>query len=185
MDGAALRDDAMAGGDRARDAFGRLWTAYRPRLCVFAASYRGLPVADRDDAVAESLIAAFGALEGYDARRPLSPWVYRIAANRFSDAARRSGRVSILALGPEEGAWDPPAAGDHAADAADRDLSERCRAALRRLPDADRRIAQLRFLEGMDSREVGAALGMPAATVRSRVARIRAAVRAAVGEDSP
>jgi DNA-directed RNA polymerase specialized sigma24 family protein len=55
----------------------------------------------------------------------------------------------------------------------ERDLAERCRRAMAALPETDRRIAFLCFSEGLDSRETGRALGMPAGTVRWRLSRIR------------
>jgi RNA polymerase sigma-70 factor (ECF subfamily) len=198
---ANLRDMALRGGDSAVDAFRTLWDGYYRRLSLFAAAYRGLPAADRHDAVADALIAAFGALPSFDPRRPLSPWVYRIAANRFSDAARRAARVSALSVGPAAepepfsvaaggfpagaAVIDPPAPGDHAAELADRDLAERCRAAIAALPESDRRIAMLRFYEGFSASDIGRALGVPAGTVRWRISAIRAAVRAATGEGTP
>lgn len=193
-----LRDMALRGGDDARDAFRMLWEGYYRRLSVFAAAYRGLPAADRHDAVADVLIAAFGALPSFDPRRPLSPWVYRIAANRFSDIARRAARVSTLPVGPaagpdpcsvtaggsSTGSVDPPAPGDHAAESADRDLAQRCRAAIAALPDSDRRIAMLRFYEDFSASDIGSALGMAAGTVRWRISVIRSRVKAAMGEDT-
>lgn len=193
-DGAGLRDAALAGGDTAKAAFQSLWQAYYRRLSVFAVSYRGLPAAERDDAVSDALIAAFSALASYDPHRPLSAWVYRIAANRFADAARRAARMSTLSVGPDGGAGnagegparvaaiDPPASGDHAEELADRDLAERCRSAIAALPESDRRIAMLRFYEDLNAVEIGRALGMPAGTVRWKIHRIRAALSVAVGE---
>ncbi|MCP5453799.1 MAG: sigma-70 family RNA polymerase sigma factor [Spirochaetaceae bacterium] len=194
---AGLRDAAARGGDDAAEAFAALWDAYYRRLMVFAAAYRGLPAGERHDAVADALIAAFGALPGFDPRRRLSPWVYRIAANRFSDAVRRARRESTIEVGPADSAMsealddgrggssvvEPVASGDHAAESADRDLAERCAAAIAALPEADRRVATLRFYEGFSAADIGRALGMPAGTVRWRVGAIRRAIRAATGEE--
>ncbi|OHD15350.1 MAG: hypothetical protein A2Y38_08605 [Spirochaetes bacterium GWB1_59_5] len=196
-EGAGLRDAAMAGGDTAKTAFQSLWQAYYRRLSVFAALYRGLPSAERDDAVSDALIAAFSALASYDPRRPLSAWVYRIAANRFSDAARRAARMSTISVGPDVSAdnagegfasrafIDPPAQGDHAEALVYRDLAERCRNAIAALPESDRRIAMLRFYEDLSAVDIGRTLGMPAGTVRWRIHRIRATLAATVGEDTP
>jgi len=192
---AELRGMAIAGGDSARAAFSALWAGYYRRLSVFASAYRGLADADRHDAVADAIIAAFGALPSFDPRRPLSPWLYRIAANRFSDAARRAARmaprraarIAAPAGGdsPHADAVEPPAPGDHAAESADRDLVERCRAVIATLPELDRRIAMLRFYEELNASDIGRALGMPAGTVRWRISAIRATIRTATGEDTP
>ncbi len=174
-----IRDGALAGGESARRAFSRLWRAYYRRLSVFAASWRGLPVSEREDAVSEALIAAFSGLAGYDPLRPLTPWVYRVAASRFSDAAGRARRAVCLSYpeGPE-----PEAPEDPARRIEERDLADRCRKAIAELPEGDRRIAHLRFLEGLSSQDIGRALGLPAGTVRWRIHAIRRAVALAAGE---
>ena len=186
-----LRTGALAGGKRAGKDFTEFWEAWYRRLYVFAVSYRGLPESERHDAVSDGLIAAFRALGTYDPARPLAPWVYRIAANHFSDVVRQCARVSDLSVGaaPDgeggggSGTFEPPAPGDHAAETVKRDLADRCRYAIAALPDIDRRIAMLRFYEHMRAAEIGRVLGMPAGTVRWRVGRIRARVKTAVGED--
>jgi RNA polymerase sigma-70 factor (ECF subfamily) len=187
VDGQSLRESALAGGERGRAAFELFWNAFYRRLCVFARSYRGLPASEREDEVADALIAAFCALERFDPERPLAPWVYRIARNRFASAARRARRLSSVGVGPGDGddvGIDPPAKVDHAAEAVERDLVRRCGEALAELPEKDRRIAFLCLSEGFDSKEAGLALGMPAGTVRWKLRGIRARVKAAVGEDS-
>lgn len=195
--GAELRRQAMSGGEAARAAFQSLWEAYYRRLSVFAASYRGLPAADRDDAVSDAIIAAFSAMKSYDPGRPLSAWVYRIAANRFSDAVRRASRISTLSIGQYGGvndageglansaSIDPPAPGDHAEELVVRDFAEHCRIAIAALPESDRRIAMLRFYEDLSAVEIGRALGMPAGTVRWKIFGIRKALATAVGEGTP
>lgn len=185
MDGGALRRMALAGGEQARLAFETLWKAYYARMRFFASGFRGLPAGEREDEAAEAIIAAFRALGRYDSRRPFSPWIYRIALNRFASAARRSARQSDLALGPPESgatAFEPASPLDHAALSAEADLLERCRLAIAALPEEDRRVAFLCLYEGFSSEEAVRALGMPAGTVRWRLARIRKRVRLAVGE---
>ncbi len=191
VDGKTIKKMALSGGDQAREGFQVFWEAYYKKLHVFAGSYRGLPGGERDDAVVEALITAYQAIGSYDPGRPLAPWVYRVAANRFSDAVRRAGRVSTLAIGPVAAgsrsameSIDPPASGDLAEESVDRDLVERFRLAINELPEGDRRIAMLRFYEDMSAAEIGKALGIPAGTVRWRIHAIRGVIKAAVGEDS-
>jgi DNA-directed RNA polymerase specialized sigma24 family protein len=100
IDGASLRDAALAGGDSAKEAFQSLWQAFYRRLSVFAASYRGLPAAERHDAVSDSIIAAFGALKSYDEGRPLSAWVYRIGAIEVTgDSGAGNPALSAVEIG--------------------------------------------------------------------------------------
>jgi len=109
MDGSGLRSNALAGGERASAAFELFWKVYYPRLRVFATAFRGLPAADAEDESANALIDAFSALDRFDPTRPLAPWVYRIARNRFASAARRATRFSGVSVGPVEDGYAAPA----------------------------------------------------------------------------
>lgn len=187
VDARALREDALSGGERAARAFGRLWSVYYRRLSAYAASFRGLPRGEREDAVAEALVSAFSRLESYDPGRPLSSWVYAIAHNRFADEARRARRLSPVeveaAAGPREGEGPPDGAHAEAivSRLSDAELEAACAAAIAELPELDRRVVALSFLEGLDSAEVGRVLGMAPGTVRWRIHRIRARVAGRVG----
>lgn len=186
LDGRLLRGDALAGGEDAKRAFESLWKAYYPRLLVFASAFRGLPGGDREDEAAEALIAAFRALGRFDGRRAIAPWIYRIARNRFASAARRAYRMASVALGPPEpgiSTLEPMASGEFEARVAEDDLERRCLAALGGLSPADRRVAFLCLYEGLSSTQAGQVLGMPAGTVRWRLAAIRKRVRVALGEE--
>lgn len=57
--------------------------------------------------------------------------------------------------------------------------------ALHRLPPKLRQAVVLRFLEGLSGPEVAAALGVPEATVRTRVYHARRKLRAWLDEDTP
>jgi RNA polymerase sigma factor (sigma-70 family) len=65
----------------------------------------------------------------------------------------------------------------------DADIAEALdvRAALARLPEQEREIVQLTAWEGLTSDEVGRLLGIPAATVRSRLTRARSRLRHDLG----
>lgn len=164
---AKLREDALAGGDRARKAFILFWRRWYRPLLRFAWTYRGLPREEAEDEVAETLIAAFRLMDRYDPRRPLSPWLYRVAANRFANAVRRERRRAEA----ERSAWAPEEDPEEIAIRADE--GTRCAAAVRALPETDRRIALLKFAENLNSGQIGRALGMNPATVRWRLAAIR------------
>lgn len=184
MDGEKLKRMAVAGGDEASRAFGELWSDWYRRLYTFARCWRGLPLSELDDAVSEALIAAYRALPGFDSGKPLGPWVYRIAANRFADLSRQYRRR--LSLGPvsidQEGVdgnlmFEPASPIDVAEASVGKELERIAGECIAAMADTDRRIAMLSLYEGMDSRQVGAVLRMNPATVRWRLSRIRARVR--------
>jgi RNA polymerase sigma-70 factor (ECF subfamily) len=62
----------------------------RPRLHRYCARMTG-SVLDGEDVVQEALFEAYRKLDTFDDRRPLSPWLFRIAHNRCIDFLRRRG----------------------------------------------------------------------------------------------
>ncbi len=176
MDSAGLREDALAGGEREKRAFRLLWEAYYRRLTVFARAYRGLPAADAEDVVSDALIKVFTGIGRYNPERPLTPWVYRIAANCFSDAAKRARRISVNLVS------EPAVSDSQAAELEERELLEQCRRLINGLGEPDRRIAFLRFFEGFNSAQIGKILKLPAGTIRWRINRIRTYIAASIGE---
>jgi RNA polymerase sigma-70 factor, ECF subfamily len=125
-----------------------------------------------EDIAQEAVLAAVRAIDGFDRRRPFRPWLHRIVVNRSLDCLRARARrpeVSAELAGP---AQDPGAPGQ-----ADR-LSDELMEALAGLEPADRALVVLRHLFGYRASELGRMLDMPAATVRTRLARALARLRA-------
>jgi RNA polymerase sigma-70 factor (ECF subfamily) len=105
----------------------------------------------------------------------LRSWLVSIAANQARDALRRQRRRPVVELDVAEAA---AGAGDPAADAGDIDL----RNAMARLDPSDRALVALRYVAGLDSFELGRALGMSASGTRARLARILDRLRTELGD---
>jgi RNA polymerase sigma-70 factor (ECF subfamily) len=71
-------------------AFLETITQIRPRLHRYCARMTG-SVMDGEDVVQDALFEAYRKLDQYDDKRPLSPWLFRIAHNRCIDFLRRRG----------------------------------------------------------------------------------------------
>ncbi|GAA1389243.1 sigma-70 family RNA polymerase sigma factor [Luteococcus peritonei] len=103
-------------------------------------------------------------------------WLYAIATNllRNHDRSRRRGHAAVLRL-------DPPAEAAPADEVVERmSADERVRAALDRLADFPRSHQDVFWLvtwEGLTYEQVAAALDCPVGTVRSRLSRVRQALR--------
>jgi RNA polymerase sigma-70 factor (ECF subfamily) len=125
---------------------------------------------DALDAAQEALLAIARKIHTFDGRSRFTTWCYRVATNAALDEARRRNRRPA----PVEFLPDPRTGGqsidDLVADQLDVD------AALSQLSPDHRAAVALRDLVGLDYAEIGEVLGIPPGTVRSRIARGRAAL---------
>jgi len=184
------RDDrglaaAAAGGDRgALDALLHRHADLVHRVCR---RVTGDPD-DALDATQEALIAVSRRIGSYDGRSQFTTWLYRVATNAALDELRRRGRrprpdaalsgaVPTMATGGASGAGGAVVRGPDDAVVARVDVD----AALARLPEEFRVAVILRDLGDLDYAEIAEVLGVPIGTVRSRIARGRAALATVLG----
>ena len=130
---------------------------------------------DALDATQEALIAVTRGLHRYDGRSLFTTWLYRVATNAALDELRRRKRRPT----PAELIEDRPVAGVgggsapvESAVAARLDVD----AALAGLRPEFRAAVVLRDLCDLDYAEIAEVLDVPVGTVRSRIARGRAAI---------
>jgi RNA polymerase sigma-70 factor (ECF subfamily) len=112
-----------------------------------------------EDIAQEGLIAAIRGLSRFRLGRPFGPWLHRIVVNKAIDHTRRESRRPR----PSPQAEDAPSP---ARPSLPPDLLE----ALAGLSPEDRAIVVLRHLFDYRSGEIAKQLGMPAGTVRRRLA---------------
>ena len=75
----------------------------RPQLHRYCARMTG-SITDGEDVVQDALFRAYRSLDTYDDRRPLAPWLFRIAHNQCVDFLRRRGvrvEAEIAAADPD------------------------------------------------------------------------------------
>jgi RNA polymerase sigma-70 factor (TIGR02960 family) len=98
VESAVLIARARTGDD---DAFREITEPYRRELQVHC--YRMLgSLQDAEDALQDTLLAAWRGLEGFDGRASIRTWLYRIATNRCLNALRTASRRPAKE-------WDNPA----------------------------------------------------------------------------
>jgi RNA polymerase sigma-70 factor (ECF subfamily) len=130
-----------------------------------------------EDVAQEAFVAAAGALDRFDRRRPFAPWLRTIVARRAIDAARavavrrEVGDEALGAIGAAAGGRERPDA--------------RLLAALAALPLDQRAVIVLRHLLGMSAGEIAGVLEVPRGTVNSRLRRGLDALRPAIEEQDP
>jgi RNA polymerase sigma-70 factor, ECF subfamily len=95
-------------------AFLETVTQLRPSLHRYCARMTG-SVMDGEDVVQEALFEAYRKLDKFDDRRPLKPWLFRIAHNRCIDFLRKRGvrvEAETAAMVPDAvNPVEPPALG--------------------------------------------------------------------------
>jgi RNA polymerase sigma-70 factor (ECF subfamily) len=135
--------------------------------------------ADAADAAQEAMIALVRGLPRFDGRAAFSTWAYRVTANACLDELRRRGRRAVPGLidDYDQGTVADPGP-DHASHTADRMMIDE---ALAELPEEFRVPVVLRDLCDLDYAEIAQTLDIPPGTVRSRIARGRAALAARLG----
>lgn len=173
-----IEPDVQKAIDGDRHALDRLLREHYDRLYAVCRRLTGND-ADAADACQDALIAIVRNLGKFDGRSRFGTWAYRIAVNASLDELRRRRRRArpderiVEARSDEPDPTPDPsiAISDRLAiDAALADLSPEFRAAV-----------VLRDVAGLDYAEIADALDIPAGTVRSRIARGRAALADALG----
>jgi RNA polymerase sigma-70 factor (ECF subfamily) len=169
-------DNALAIAARAgdRNALEQLLHAHADRIHAVCRRILGNPD-DALDATQEAMIAVARGITRFDGSARISTWIYRVATNAALDELRRRNRRPL----PTEAEIASGSSSD-ATGAVDARLD--IDAALASIPEDFRVAVVLRDLCDLDYAEISAVLNVPIGTVRSRIARGRAALEAWFGE---
>ena len=165
-----------------RQAFARLVELNKDY--VYHAAYHLLGSdADAEDIAQEVFLRAYRHLGRFEGRAKFSTWLYGIMLNAVRSTWRRRalrGTASLDAGGDEDNPRpDPPARADGPPEAGLRaERVQAVRDAIGRLDEESREIVVLRDIRGLTYEELGQVLDLPAGTVKSRLHRARAALRA-------
>lgn len=149
----------------------------------FIARRLGSDVAD--DLVSEVFLIAFQRRGGYDqAQADARPWLYGIATNLIGRRRREEVRF-LRAIARTDFSLPVESVEDRVAERVDAQaVSSQLAAALASLPGLHRDTLML-VASGLSHHEAAQALGVPAGTVASRLARARRKLRAALGGQNP
>ena len=134
---------------------------------------------DAEDLTQEVFVRVFRSLATYSPGT-FEGWLHRITTNLFLDMARRRQRIRFEGLGEETTARLSGAEPTPAQVFDDRHLDGDVQAALKALPPEYRAAVVLCDIEGFSYEEIAATLGVKLGTVRSRIHRGRAQLRAAL-----
>ena len=192
MTAASTLAQARAGSEA---AFGELTEPYRRALLLHCYRLLG-SLQDAEDAVQETLLAAWRGLPGFEERASLRAWLYRIATNRClnmrRDASGGRPHSGCRSSRPRRRAWARCRGWSRIPMRCSRAARRRARAdaryelreavglafvtALQRLPARQRAALVLRDVLGYRAAEAAALLGASEATVTSALQRARASL---------
>lgn len=137
---------------------------------------------DTEDVVQDAFVKAYLALDRFRIDEPFRPWLLTIVANESRNRWRRLSRrrTVTLSLVTES---ETHATGPTPPQVAEsRETSRILCAALERLPRSQRDVVVCRYLLELSERESAQVLGVPAGTVKSRLARGLKTLRLALDE---
>lgn len=137
---------------------------------------------EAEDAVQEAYLRAFTHLDGFRGEAGFATWLTRIALNEalqrlrgrhrtLPERAAEAKGAEVIAFPAARGASDPESA------AARHQLRDVIEAAVERLPRPLRIVFVLRDIEELSTAETATQLGLPEATVKTRLHRARRQLR--------
>jgi RNA polymerase sigma-70 factor (ECF subfamily) len=138
---------------------------------------------DAEDLTQEVFVRVFRSLAGYTPGT-FEGWLHRITTNLFLDSVRRKQRIRFDAL-PDDAERLPGRERSPQQVVDDETFDADVQAALDSLPPDFRAAVVLCDLEGLPYDEIARTLGIKVGTVRSRIHRGRAQLRAALAHRAP
>ena len=161
------------------EAFGVLVNRYQDRLYPTVFRLTGC-AEEAQDLLQDAFLRAFEKLDYFQGESSFYTWVYRIAVNLTLSNRRRKRPSLSLARGKEEGVGEPASDVEETDPSLPLERAERDRRVLEALdslaPD-HRAVIVMKEFDGLHYEEIGAILGVPVGTVRSRLHRARCELR--------
>lgn len=153
-------------GDTA--ALENLYGLYRPRLHRFL-TRMGCPEQELDEACNDVMYTVWRRAGSYDRSSRVSTWIFGIARNKALKLHERRRRHADTRseLPPEE------LAETRLSEAGRIELQQWLEIALAMLPDEQRMVLELTFLDGMSYQEIAKVMGCPENTVKTRMFHAR------------
>jgi RNA polymerase sigma-70 factor (ECF subfamily) len=165
------------------EAFDELVRTYSTTVSRLLTQLHAAP-SDIDDLTQDVFLRVFRNLHHFRGQSSFSTWLYRITVNVFFDHRKKRQRADVR-LARLHGAMVDPAV-EPASDDPFRVTSEHLTAelfaqAVAALPEAFRDVVALREMDDLSYEEIATLTGITIGTVRSRLCRARARLRAVLG----
>lgn len=154
-------------------ALERLYAEYRPRIHRFLARL-GCPEEDFDEVCNEVFYLVWRKAGTYNRSAKVSTWILGIARNKGLKLRERKWRATERSTDVALEGLAEPALGD----AARLELRQWLEISLAMLPDDQRMVLELTFIEGLSYREIAELVDCPVNTVKTRMFNARRKLKA-------
>jgi len=184
LEGRPTEDAVLVERSRNGDqsAYGELVTRYQAIAARTAYVITGT-AADAEDVAQDAFVKAYYALDRFRAGAPFRPWLLRIVANEAINRRKAAGRRPTVGLSVVEDRASGDTALSPEASALARERRELVLDALRQMREEDRLVIAYRYFFDLSEVEMAEALGVARGTVKSRLSRAIARLRATMEGD--
>jgi RNA polymerase sigma factor (sigma-70 family) len=160
-----------------QDAYAVLVTRYQAIAARTAYVITGT-AADAEDVAQDAFVKAYYALDRFREGAPFRPWLLLIVANEAINRRKAAGRRPTVGLSVVEDRASGDTALSPEASALARERRELVLEALRQMREEDRLVIAYRYFFDLSEIEMAEALGVARGTVKSRLSRAIARLRA-------
>jgi RNA polymerase sigma-70 factor, ECF subfamily len=168
---------ARVAADKDRAAFEALFLYFGPRVKSVMLK-AGADHAQAEDLMQDVMMTVWRKVDLYTAERgSVGAWIFTIARNARIDRLRRNGSRPYEDVDAIDIASDEPSAEDEIYAS---QMAERVTVALDELPDEQRKIVELAYLQNIPQSKIAESLSLPLGTVKSRMRLAYAKLRASL-----
>ena len=162
-----------------REAFASLFEIFAPRVKAYMMKVGSDP-ASSEEITQETFIRVWRKAGQFDPKKASAvTWIFTIARNLRIDRLRKENRPTF---DPDDPIFVPETSQTPLENIEQSNIVDRVKSSIGELPEDQREVVQLSFIEGLSHQEIANAIGLPLGTVKSRLRLSFVKLRHALGD---